>query len=104
MAGQQVAVVGAQTHQRRLQVGQLLQQQEWGEAVEAIRRVLENDGGRLIRVGTLPKANAEESIAWHVSVREYCHWRLAALTPEAPEALTAPAAPEGPASSRGVAA
>ena len=58
---------------------QLLQQKEWGEAVEAIRRVLENDGGRLIRVGRDPKGNSE-TIAWHVSVREYCHWRLAALS------------------------
>ena len=65
---------------------QLLQQKEWGEAVEAIRRVLENDGGRLIRVGGEPKANSE-SLAWHVSVREYCHWRLAGLAHEAPEAL-----------------
>lgn len=68
---------------------QLLQQKEWGEAVEAIRRVMENDGGRLIRVSRDPKANAGDSLAWHISVREYCHWRLAALAQDAPEALAA---------------
>src|SRR5687768_12412859 len=45
---------------------QLLEQKEWDEAVEAIRRVLENDGGRLIRVGRDPNQPA-----WHVTVREY---------------------------------
>ncbi len=74
---------------------QLLQQKEWDEAVEAIRRVLENDGGRMIRVVRDPKMRdpkmpmAAESLAWHVSVREYCHWRLASLAWEAPEALIA---------------
>jgi hypothetical protein len=66
---------------------QLLAQKEWSEAVEAIRRVLENDGGRLIRVGRDAPGAAGPTLAWHVSVREYCHWRLAALATEAPEAL-----------------
>lgn len=63
---------------------QLLAQKEYDEAVEAIRRVLENDGGRLIPVKA--KVNLP---TWHVPVREYCHWRLAALAFEAPEALAA---------------
>ena len=64
---------------------QLLAQKEYGEAVEAIRRVLENDSGRLIRVNR--DAANSDSLAWHVTVREYCHWRLAALAHEATEAL-----------------
>jgi outer membrane protein assembly factor BamB len=66
---------------------QLLAQKEYDEAVEAIRRVLENDGGRLIPVHRDPKAN--DGVTWHVTVREYCHWRLASLAHEAPEALAA---------------
>lgn len=69
---------------------QLLEQKQYDEAVEAIRRVLENDGGRLIRVNRAPgKTNSVESVGWHVPVREYCHWRLASLAREAPEALAA---------------
>lgn len=67
---------------------QLLAQKEYDEAVEAIRRVLENDGGRLIPVRRDPQANSNVP-TWHVTVREYCHWRLAALAHEAPEALAA---------------
>ncbi|WP_254507260.1 outer membrane protein assembly factor BamB family protein [Anatilimnocola floriformis] len=69
---------------------QLLAQKQYDEAVEAIRRVLENDGGRLIKVQRDPRAGqpANQPI-WHVPVREYCHWRLAALASEAPEALAA---------------
>ncbi|QDU31643.1 Outer membrane protein assembly factor BamB [Anatilimnocola aggregata] len=67
---------------------QLLAQRQWDEAVEAIRRVLENDGGRLIRAD-VPALQGSPSFAWYVPVRDYCHWRLAALAWEAPEALAA---------------
>ena len=70
---------------------QLLAQKQYDEAVEAIRRVLENDGGRLMRVQREARAghppNQVNLPIWHVTVREYCHWRLAALANEAPEAL-----------------
>ncbi|WP_425616092.1 PQQ-binding-like beta-propeller repeat protein [Anatilimnocola sp. NA78] len=69
---------------------QLLAQKEWDEAVEAIRRVLENDGGRLIRANVASASpKGEPGIQWFVPVRDYCHWRLAALSWEAPEALVA---------------
>ena len=69
---------------------QLLAQKQYDEAVEAIRRVLENDGGRLIRVQRdLNPTQQAKQPNWHVTVREYCHWRLAALSHEAPEALAA---------------
>jgi hypothetical protein len=65
---------------------QLLVQKQWDEAVEAIRRVMENDGGRMMRVSPAQPPGTIGP-AWHVSVREYCHWRLAHLAVEAPEAL-----------------
>jgi hypothetical protein len=70
---------------------QLLAQQKWDEAVEAIRRVLENDSGRLIHIDTRTDtaAGKDSSFRWHIPVREYCHWRLAALAWEAPPALVA---------------
>ena len=63
---------------------QFLGQSQWGEAVEAIRRVMETDGNRLMRVELArPVAEFER----YVPAREACQWRLAALASEAPEAL-----------------
>jgi hypothetical protein len=62
-----------------------LAEKQWGEAVEAIRRVMESDTGKFAQVaadGPLPIGFAR-----YVSLREFCQQRLAALHREAPEAL-----------------
>lgn len=61
-----------------------LAEEQWAEAVEAIRRVQEGEPSRLIRVDL---AVPIQSFERYVTVGEYCQWRLAALAADAPEAL-----------------
>src|SRR5262245_6744221 len=63
-----------------------LAEKQWEEAVDAIRRAMEGDPARFVRV---PSARGElpEGFERLVPVREYCQWRLAALAGDAPEAL-----------------
>jgi outer membrane protein assembly factor BamB len=62
-----------------------LAEKQWEEAVDAIRRVMEADAGRLVKVsGDAPLPEGFERL---VPAREFCQWRLAALAKEAPEAL-----------------
>ena len=59
-------------------------EEQWAEAVEAIRRVMEADEGRLVKVDlALPLPGFER----YVPATEFCQWRLAALAMEAPAAL-----------------
>ncbi|MDX1945128.1 MAG: PQQ-binding-like beta-propeller repeat protein [Pirellulaceae bacterium] len=61
-----------------------LAESQWDEGVESIRRVMEADAGKLVRVEmSLPVAGFER----YVPASEYCQWRLAALADEAPPAL-----------------
>ena len=62
-----------------------LDQQQWEEAVEAIRRVQEADAGRLVKVDL---ARPVDGFERYVPSAEYCQWRLAALAKDAPAALT----------------
>ncbi|HVW37275.1 MAG TPA: hypothetical protein VHB99_08210, partial [Pirellulales bacterium] len=57
------------------QVRAFLANQQWDEAVETLRQVTENHGGKVI--GLTPQR--------YVSVRDYCHLLVAALPPEALE-------------------
>ena len=61
-----------------------LGQQQWGEAVESIRRVQEAEPSRLVKVElTQPIPGFE----LYIRASEYCQRRLASLADEAPEAL-----------------
>lgn len=61
-----------------------LAENQWAEAVEAIRRVQEAEPTRLVEVDLArPIAGFER----YVAAAEYCQWRLAALAAESPEAL-----------------
>jgi len=62
-----------------------LAEKQWDEAVDSIRRAMEGEVGRLVRVAAAPGTPAE--FEQYVPVREFCQWRLAALAREAPEAL-----------------
>src|SRR5439155_4616599 len=62
-----------------------LADKQWDEAVETLRRVLETPGGKLLKAPAPEDAPAEYSR--YVSLKEYCHLQLAALTKSAPAAL-----------------
>jgi hypothetical protein len=62
-----------------------LAEKQWEEAVDAIRRVMESDAGRLVKVSEDRKL--PEGFERLIPVPEFCQWRLAALGTEAPEAL-----------------
>ncbi len=62
-----------------------LAERQWEEAVDAIRRVMEADAGRLVKVPEVrPLPEGFERL---IPAREFCQWRLSALATEAPEAL-----------------
>ena len=63
-----------------------LAEKQWDEAVDAIRRAMEGDGGRFVQVQDAADDSAT-GFQRLVPVREFCQWRLAALAREAPEAL-----------------
>lgn len=69
-------------------VNELLRGQQWEEAVESLRRVMEDRGDRLIRVALAPEW---ESLGFATFVRlsEYCQAQLASWHVRAPEALAA---------------
>jgi outer membrane protein assembly factor BamB len=62
-----------------------LAEKQWDEAVDSIRRAMEGESGRLVRVAAL--AGMPPLFEHYVPVREFCQWRLAALARDAPEAL-----------------
>ena len=62
-----------------------LTEKQWDEAVDSIRRAMEGEAGRLVRVAS--PAGTPPEFEHFVPVREFCQWRLAALAREAPEAL-----------------
>ncbi|HEX7449570.1 MAG TPA: PQQ-binding-like beta-propeller repeat protein [Pirellulales bacterium] len=65
------ADAAARTHLE--QVKALLANQQWDEAVETLRQVTENHGGKVLAV----------SSRRFISVRDYCHLQIAALPAEA---------------------
>lgn len=66
------------------QAKRFLAEEQWSEAVEAIRRVQEDGADRLMRVDLYqPLAGFER----FVPASEYCQWRLAELATDAPLAL-----------------
>ncbi len=73
----------AATHLESAQ--RFLKEQQWEEAVDAIRRVMEADAGRLVIVPE--QRSLPEGFERLVTAREYCQWRLSSLAKEAPEAL-----------------
>lgn len=60
-----------------------LSDRQWDEAVDALQRLMENHGDRLVRSAGLEP----EEFARYVPVRELCHARLATFRATAPEAL-----------------
>lgn len=62
-----------------------LAEKQWEEAVDAIRRVMEADAGRLVKVPEVRQL--PEGFERLIPAREFCQWRLSALAAEAPEAL-----------------
>jgi len=74
----------AQSHLER--VDAFLADKQYDEAVETLRRVMENHGRKVIR---LDRASPQPGggVSRYVSVRSYCHARLGALAVNAPEAL-----------------
>src|SRR4051812_49031962 len=63
-----------------------LAEKQWEEAVDAIRRVMEADAGRLVKVAA--KRLSPDGFERLIPARDFCQWRLAALAKEAPQALT----------------
>jgi len=61
-----------------------LAERQWGDAVEAIRRVQETEPSRLVKVEL---TQAVAGFERYVTAGEYCQWRLASLAVDAPEAL-----------------
>ena len=61
-----------------------LAEEQWAEAVEAIRRVMEAEEGRLVRVDLAQPLTGFER---YIPAAEFCQWRLAALAADAPAAL-----------------
>ena len=62
-----------------------LAEKQWDEAVDAIRRVMEADAGRLVAVPE--KRPLPEGFERLIPAREFCQWRLSELAKDAPEAL-----------------
>jgi cellulose synthase operon protein C len=73
----------AATHLESAQ--RFLDEKQWEEAVDAIRRVMEADAGRLVKVPEERKLAA--GFERLIPAREFCQWRLSALAQEAPDAL-----------------
>lgn len=71
----QLDEAGAATRTHLEQVRAFLANQQWDEAVETLRQVTENHGGKVI--GLTPNR--------YISVRDYCHLLVAGLPPEALE-------------------
>ena len=62
-----------------------LAEKQWEEAIDAIRRVMEADAARLVKV---PESRSlPEGFERLIPAREFCQWRISALATEAPEAL-----------------
>ena len=62
-----------------------LAEKQWEEGVDAIRRVMESDAGRMVRVPD--DRRVAEGFERLIPAREFCQWQLAALAKDAPEAL-----------------
>ncbi|MBC7853661.1 MAG: PQQ-binding-like beta-propeller repeat protein [Pirellulaceae bacterium] len=62
-----------------------LAEKQWEEAVDAIRRVMEADAGRMVKVPE--DRRVPDGFERLIPAREFCQWRLSALAAEAPEAL-----------------
>lgn len=76
----------ARSHLER--IDRFLQDRQWDEAIEALRRLLENDGGKLMRLGTAPAGPHDaDQFVRYVPLRTYCQIKLAGLHASAPEAL-----------------
>ncbi|MCY2986744.1 MAG: PQQ-binding-like beta-propeller repeat protein [Planctomycetota bacterium] len=76
----------ARSHLER--IDRFLQDRQWDESVEALRRLLENDSGKLMRIDQAPASrNDTDSFVRYVPLRTYCQIKLAGLHASAPEAL-----------------
>lgn len=71
----------ARTHLERVSAS--LGDGQWDEAVETLRRVLEEFGDKLIE--TPSAAGRSPGFKRYVPIQEHCHWRISALPPEALE-------------------
>lgn len=67
-------------------VSEFLREKQWSDAVETLRRVMENRGDQLIATSVDPQWQALGFSAF-IPVREYCQLQLAAWHAQAPEAL-----------------
>lgn len=64
----------------------LLASEQWDQAIETLRRVMEEDGERLIQLPDVGN-RAETGYGHYVTVREFCHRQIGDLARAAPEAL-----------------
>ncbi len=74
----------ARAHLERFQ--RYLADRQGGEAVEALRNLMDASGERLIALPAATAGDGGEFVRF-VPLREYCQWRLAELADEAPQTL-----------------
>lgn len=74
----------ARSHLER--IDRFLEAGQWDEAVETLRRIMEENGERMIAQGA-DGDPGEDDFATFIPLREYCHHVLTALANSAPEAL-----------------
>ncbi len=82
----EVQAVGNDVLARLEHVNEFLRDQQWDDAVETLRRVMENGNDRLLRLPASDQ-NAAPLFRTYVPVGEYCQMQLASWHFEAPEAL-----------------
>ena len=74
----------ARAHLERVQA--FLADEQWDEAIETIRHVMEDHGGKVIRLDQ-GRDRRDGKYQRYITVRNYCHLRLAALADAYPDAL-----------------
>lgn len=72
-----------QAHLQR--IPEFLKNEKWDDAVDTLRRVMENEGERLIAVRDLDQR--EDGFQHFITLQQYSHWQLAQWKNSAPEAL-----------------
>ncbi|MHB8951419.1 MAG: outer membrane protein assembly factor BamB family protein [Pirellulaceae bacterium] len=86
MADVQIEEAGNEVRAWLEHVNEFLKDEHWKDAVETLRRVMENRGDRLIEVATDQQWQSLGFAAF-IPVSEYCQMQLAAWLSQAPQAL-----------------
>lgn len=68
-------------------IDRFLADRQWDEAVEALRRLIETDAGRLLPIAPPDRRGTADGFARYVPLRTYCQIKLAGWSASAPEAL-----------------